>query len=174
MCWDCDLDSTVPPPPREQQKAPETKKGDHKNATRYWKLVFVQFAIQLVLQILAYTLLPRALVRFAESSSKVPHQCKDRLTKYRSNFTGIFNERLPDPYFTIIGNSDFYGFGIRLGMNLQWTATIIAGILLPKEHRDLLGSYYAFGIALIVALLVLVFSHACVFTAEIIVLLYIL
>lgn len=70
------------------------------------------------------------------------------------------------------GNSDFYGLGIRLGVYLQWWASLLANIFLPAEWYPMLSAYMIFSLALIIAVLVLTFQHACTFTAEIIIILF--
>jgi len=72
-----------------------------------------------------------------------------------------------------IGNPDFYGFGIRLGIYCQWWASLIANLFLPNEWASMFGAFLAFSIALIVAVIMLTFQHACTFTAEVIVILFI-
>jgi hypothetical protein len=69
-------------------------------------------------------------------------------------------------------NSDFYGFGIRLGLYFQWSATLIANVLLPNDWYAMFGAYLVFSLALIIAVLVLTFQHTCTFTAEIIVIIF--
>lgn len=71
------------------------------------------------------------------------------------------------------GNSDFYGFGIRLGIYFQWWASLIANVFKLEDRGSMYAGYLVFSIALIVALLMLTFQHACTFTAEIIVILFI-
>jgi hypothetical protein len=70
-----------------------------------------------------------------------------------------------------IGNSDFYGLGIRLGIYLQWLASLIANPLLKSERSNMAGAYLTFSLALAVAMLLLAFQHSCVFTAEVIIVL---
>ena len=72
------------------------------------------------------------------------------------------------------GNSDFYGLGIRLGLYLQWISSIFANAYLKSERRIMASAYAASTLAMLVALLLLVFRHKCVFTAEIIIMLYFL
>jgi hypothetical protein len=72
-----------------------------------------------------------------------------------------------------IGNPEFYGFGIRLGIYFQWWASLIANLYLPNEWASLFATFLAFSIALIVVILMLIFQHACTFTGEIIAVLFI-
>jgi len=72
------------------------------------------------------------------------------------------------------GNPDFYGLGIRIGVYLQWLASLIANVWLPRERGYVAATYVLFSISLLVALSMLVFDRACAFTAEIIVILNIL
>ena len=74
-----------------------------------------------------------------------------------------------------IGNSDFYGLGIRAGMYFQWQASLVAGdATQPVEKRNMVAAFALSSFALWVALLLLIFQRACAFTAEIIVILYLL
>jgi hypothetical protein len=72
-----------------------------------------------------------------------------------------------------IGNQDFYGLGIRLGLYIQWIASLFAYACLPEERRGLAGAYATFSFALSVALLILAFENQCTFDAEIIIILFI-
>jgi hypothetical protein len=74
------------------------------------------------------------------------------------------------------GDEDFYGLGIRLGVYLQWSASLIATALqgLERERRRLTGAYLGAQIAMLAAFLALMFRNSCVFTAEAIVILYFL
>ena len=72
------------------------------------------------------------------------------------------------------GNSDFYGLGIRLGLYLQWISSILANAYLKSERRIMAGAYAASTLAMLIALLLLIFRHKCVFTAEVIIMLYFL
>jgi hypothetical protein len=74
------------------------------------------------------------------------------------------------------GDEDFYGLGIRLGVYLQWSASLIATALQGLEHerRRLTGAYIGAQIAMLAAFLALMFRDSCVFTAEAIVILYFL
>jgi hypothetical protein len=73
-----------------------------------------------------------------------------------------------------IGSPDFYGLGIRIGIYLQWLSSVLANALLPGESRSMAGAYAGFSLALLVAVLLLVFHEECAFTVEIIILLNIL
>jgi hypothetical protein len=72
------------------------------------------------------------------------------------------------------GNPDFYGLGIRIGVYLQWLASLIANVWLPRERGYVAATYVLFSISLLVALSMLMFDRACAFTAEIIIILNIL
>jgi hypothetical protein len=72
-----------------------------------------------------------------------------------------------------VGNSDFYGLGIRLGVYMQWLASLIAYASLPGERRGLACGYAIFSFALAIALLILAFQKECTFEAEVIVVLFI-
>jgi hypothetical protein len=105
-------------------------------------------------------LLTWALVTYAQGTAQDPNACKD-------SFTG--QDRSLEHGF--IGNSDFYGLGIRLGIYLQWLASLIANPLLKSERSTMAGAYLTFSLALAVAVLLLVFQRECTFTAEIIIVL---
>lgn len=98
-----------------------------------------------------------ALIRYGEEGHDVVLQCSDRGQEQG-----------------FVGNSEFYGLGIRLGIYLQWAGSLIANVALPGERRSMAGAYAAFSIALLVALLLLIFRRECAFTAEIIILIDIL
>ena len=72
-----------------------------------------------------------------------------------------------------VGNDDFCGLGIRLGVYLQWTSQLFANAFTETEWKGNLVSYLVFSLALTVAVFLLTFQHQCAFTAEIIVILYI-
>ena len=101
-------------------------------------------------------LLAWALVHFAQGDSSRDSGCSDRVTA--------------DGF---VGNTDFYGLGIRLGIYSQWTASALANCFLPGEWKSNLGASLAFALALTVAVFLLTFQSQCVFTAEVIVILFI-
>jgi hypothetical protein len=99
-----------------------------------------------------------ALIRHGQNKHVNPSTCKERIT-----ITGGFG-----------GLPDFYGLGIRLGMYLQWAASIIATFLIPSERRTAAGANAALSLAMFIAILLIIFQDGCVFTAELVTLLYIL
>lgn len=105
-------------------------------------------------------LLTWALITYAQERAKDPSACMQPLVNEDRKLTVGF-----------IGNSDFYGLGIRLGIYLQWLASLIANPLLRGERASLAGAYLIFSLALAVAVLLLAFRRECAFTAEIIVIL---
>ena len=70
-----------------------------------------------------------------------------------------------------IGDPDFYGLGIRLGLYLQWIAYLITAASLPKERRGVMVSYVIFNLSITVAIMVKVFSRECTLTVELFVVL---
>jgi hypothetical protein len=115
-------------------------------------------AIATILTFSPIALLTWALVAYAQQTD--PSTCEDPLTgRDRRLETGF------------VGNSDFYGLGIRLGIYLQWLASLIANPLLKSERDSMAGAYLTFSLALAVAVLLLAFQHECAFTAEIIIVL---
>lgn len=116
----------------------------------------------IVATVLTFTpvaLLTWALVTYAQRNDR--SACEDRLKDRDGiNFTQGF-----------MGNSDAYGMGIRLGIYLQWLASLIANPLLKGERASMAGAYLTFSLALAIAVLLLAFQHDCAFTAEIIILL---
>jgi hypothetical protein len=70
-----------------------------------------------------------------------------------------------------IGNSDFYGLGIRIGVYLQWWASLITDIFVPSQWYTMIVSQSIFSLSLIIALIVLAFQHSCTFTVDIIIVL---
>ncbi|KAJ5471089.1 hypothetical protein N7530_008446 [Penicillium desertorum] len=98
---------------------------------------------------------------------------------------GIAEKRRPDPGFCaarhgdsqtqceVIGNPDFYGLGIRLGIYLQWFSALLA---LPAESKGFFQGYFVFTFALFVMFFVLTFGEtasSCVFTVELIIMQFI-
>jgi len=69
------------------------------------------------------------------------------------------------------GDPDFYGLGIRLGVYFQWLTDIITTGYLGEERRNVLITYHIFSISITVALFVKIFASACIFSAEIFVVL---
>src|ERR1700760_2582362 len=69
--------------------------------------------------------------------------------------------------YGFIGNSDFYGLGIRLGVYIQWGTQIIANVLMPGERRSAAAAGLTFLIALLLAMLLAIFQHQCTYTIEI-------
>jgi hypothetical protein len=116
-------------------------------------------ALATVITFSPIALLTWALVTYGQGLAK-DSSCKDPSTeKDRSRADGF------------IGNSDFYGLGIRLGIYLQWLASLIANPLLKSERASLAGSFLTFSLALPTAILILTFRRECTFTAEIMVVL---
>ena len=111
-------------------------------------------AVATILTFSPVALLTWALITYAQGAAKVDNICKDR--------------RL-EPGF--IGNSDFYGLGIRLGIYLQWLASLIANPLLKSERSNMAGAYLTFSLALAIAILLLAFQRDCAFTAEVVIVL---
>ena len=70
------------------------------------------------------------------------------------------------------GNSDLCGLGIRLGVYLQWLSSQIAVYFHLEGSNDLSNAYFAFSIALMIALFVLTFQGGA-HTADIVVMFYI-
>lgn len=97
-----------------------------------------------------------ALVHFGENNHQYISECSERLS-----VNGF------------LGNPDFYGLGIRLGIYFQWIAQFLANCFLSTEWKSILGASIVFALALTVAVLLLTFEHECTFTAEIIVILFI-
>ncbi len=116
-----------------------------------------QAAAAVVATVLTFTpvgLLTWALVTQAQGTAQHSNICNDRyLTR---GFTG---------------NSDVYGLGIRLGIYLQWLASLIANPLLKSERASMAASYLTFSVALAIAVLLLAFQHDCAFTSEIVIVL---
>ena len=113
--------------------------------TSFWMVILTGFA-----------LFVWALVHFAENNHQVNSGCSERVS-------GI----------GFVGNADFYGLGIRLGVYLQWIAQFLANCFLSAEWKSILGASIVFALALTIAVLLLTFEHECTFTAEIIVILFI-
>ena len=126
---------------------------------KLWKFAYTFCSVTLalgplLLLILSVTLLTWALVNFAQGKAA------NSMCAHRVNAQGFE------------GNPDFYGLGIRLGIYLQWASSLIASATSLGKERSMAGTYVLFNIALYVALLLLVFKGDCVFSAEVIVVLY--
>ncbi|KAL6718545.1 hypothetical protein ACLMJK_004637 [Lecanora helva] len=64
------------------------------------------------------------------------------------------------------GDPDFYGLGIRLGIYLQWLASLITTEYLEKNRSYVLLTYHIFSVSITVALFVKIFISTCTFSAE--------
>ena len=116
----------------------------------------IGYAIYWMIILTGFALFVWALVHFAEDNHQYNSGCSERMS-------GI----------GFVGNADFYGLGIRLGVYLQWIAQFLANCFLSAEWKTILGASIAFALALTIAVLLLTFEHECTFTAEIIVIIYI-
>lgn len=103
------------------------------------------------------TIMIWALVRFGQSRSLDRAVCSDR-----------------DLDKGFQGNSNFYGLGIRIGIYLQWTATVVSHAFLPSTSVSLALSTITLSVAIMTALLIAIFSHECNYKVEVVILLYIL
>ncbi|KAF1955588.1 hypothetical protein CC80DRAFT_594309 [Byssothecium circinans] len=91
---------------------------------------------------------------------------------------GIAQRHTPDPdscaarhvQCDIIGNPDFYGLGIRLGIYFQWLSALLAG---PSAGEGLFVNYLVFALALYVTFFVFTFGTSCTFIAEVAIMLLI-
>jgi hypothetical protein len=99
----------------------------------------------------AIALLIWALLRFGEKPPNIANLCTDR------NLVQGF-----------VGNSDYYGLGIRLGLYIQWMTQIIANVIMPGERRSAAAAGMVFFAALMVAMFLSIFKHQCTYTVEII------
>ena len=116
----------------------------------------IGYTISWMVILTGFALFVWALVHFAENNHQVNSGCSERVS-------GI----------GFVGNADFYGLGIRLGVYLQWIAQFLANCFLSAEWKSILGASIVFALALTIAVLLLTFEHECTFTAEIIVILFI-
>ena len=92
----------------------------------------------------------------------------------QGRISGVDCSSRSDEIKGFIGDPDFYGLGIRIGIYLQWMSSLIAGAKVRKQIKLMLAAYTAFNGALYVALLLLIFRKDCAFSAEVIVILYLL
>lgn len=65
------------------------------------------------------------------------------------------------------GNSDYYGIGIRIGLYLQWMASLLANNFLPHTQTELQKVYLVFSLAICFATVITTFSGTCTFSIEI-------
>lgn len=72
------------------------------------------------------------------------------------------------------GNTDFYGLGIRIGIYLDWIAMAASTFFQPSISLGLALSSIALSVAITTALSIAIFSNQCTYTAEVVLLLYIL
>lgn len=72
------------------------------------------------------------------------------------------------------GNSDFYGLGIRIGVYLQWLASLVSFVWVPSQTGPIGAANMAFLLAIFIAMFMATYHSACTFGAEIIIVLYIL
>lgn len=70
------------------------------------------------------------------------------------------------------GNADLYGFGVRLGLYLQWAATITANIFLPAEASNMRTINGCFQLALLIGLVYTTVTNPNLFAAEVVVILF--
>jgi hypothetical protein len=73
------------------------------------------------------------------------------------------------------GNSDAYGFGIRLGIYLQWTAVILSCRFTTSstDKKELMDTHTLFSTAILIAIIALTVQDSGLHSIEIIILLYI-
>ena len=69
------------------------------------------------------------------------------------------------------GNSDLYGLGIRLGFYIQLATILFTNVRCPELGRELSAGFAVSSLALMIALLLVVYEHTCAFTAEVFILL---
>ncbi|KAL6230204.1 hypothetical protein BDW75DRAFT_223336 [Aspergillus navahoensis] len=69
------------------------------------------------------------------------------------------------------GNSDLYGLGIRAGIYLQWLSAQIAAFFYLADTNTLFFNYIVFTVAIIVAVIVLVFQGET-YTLEMVIMIY--
>lgn len=122
-----------------------------------------QAVATLIATVLTFTpvaLLVWALVTYGQGNARDPGSCNGSLSD---------EDRRLSIGFT--GNSDFYGLGIRIGIYLQWLASLIANPFLKNERATMAGGYLTFSLAFAIAMLLLTFQRECAFTAEVIVVL---
>lgn len=65
------------------------------------------------------------------------------------------------------GNEDLYGLGIRVGIYLQWIASLVANNLLPESRKELQRVWLVFSLAVCIATMISSFAVTCVFGIEI-------
>lgn len=85
----------------------------------------------------------------------------------KSTLDAACQNRLKDTLVGFDGDSDFYGFGIRLGIYLQWLTVLITTGYLEEDRQYVFMTYQIFSISITVALLVKIFTSACTFSVEI-------
>lgn len=70
------------------------------------------------------------------------------------------------------GDANFYGLGIRIGIYLQWLSSVLLSLGSTTRTKVLTGTCVGLALAMVIAIWLLVLSHACTFAVEIIVVLY--
>src|SRR5437762_10029993 len=105
-------------------------------------LVFSYNALSMLAPICFYIGLPAALLAtlatIAQGAHRDPSLCTWRSP--RRELAGGF-----------VGNPDFYGLGIRLGVYMQWLASLIAYASLLRERRSLAAGYAIFSLSFAIA-----------------------
>lgn len=89
--------------------------------------------------------------------------------------TALASPPLPSHHFGTCGfpgNSDLYGFGVRLGLYLQWAATIAANTFLPQEASNMRTINGCFQLALLIGLCYTTITNPDIFAAEVIIILF--
>lgn len=108
-------------------------------------------SLETVLLMLTFSLFTWALVRHGERSpGEIAALCESR-SQQSSGFQG---------------DADFYGFGIRLGLYLQWISSFITNCFTPTERESVVVTYVIFSLSITIAVLVKVFGQQCTFVAE--------
>lgn len=65
------------------------------------------------------------------------------------------------------GNADLYGLGIRIGIYLQWVASLLSNNLLPGNRTEFQQIYLLFSNPIYVAALILSLFDSCAFSIEV-------
>lgn len=89
-------------------------------------------------------------VRPSPASADLP-SFHERVTRYTNFLLAINMSTTPAPCDLLIGNSDFYGKGIRVGIYLQWLSSWISVLVQPGTAQAILEVNAIFVFAIVIA-----------------------
>ena len=76
----------------------------------------------------------------------------------------LVSRQTPDSQCTVVGNSDLYGLGIRIGIYLQWASGLLANTFHADSVGDMLATNTIFLMALFIALAIITANETVIAT----------